>query len=489
MDRTAESLDLDSVRNLRLTNTRLRDQMDNSCFRSFISSQKTDLTSRSLKRLSEIANHPKLGSAVQSFVVIAVVHDTSELDRMIKTKRRRIFEKQGVFSMTTEPQATEDELAEAQRNREKLLTSMREQESRAHDESDVRDLAVALRFLGKLDTLAVQAAVDQGLGGYIASASAREWHPIWIRASQVYLTVMQAIANSGIGINALRIFSTSRRCSVPTWDINESMSTLLSANFDQAAKHIKGFALSVSTKVETDPQKIADARANLSDVDRAYYEAGMPTRIGLLSADDPLAIADENYPGVARLLQQMPNLERLDLHLYQTLQGHPRSYAKVFTHIAEKALLESLKNCTFRGLYCDESSLLAFFCRRDSLITLEMRDMHLVSGSWAPVFARLCTLPDLQQVVLHNIWSPKGLVHLAPKQPPQKSDDDVPSWSVSNTSSFPCLDGRMVYSRTFSRDEMINERFEFAKGPEERQMGSPAFYVWMTSKQAEYGPP
>lgn len=473
IDRVAESLDLDSIRNLRLTSTRLCDHMDVSRFRYFMAAQETDLTSRSLERLRAIANHPKLGSAVQSLTIIAVVYDTSELDRMLKTKRRRVFQKQGVFSMTTEPQATEEELVEAQRNRERMLASMREQETRGNDESEVQELAAALRSLGKLDTLEVQAAVDQGLGGYIPSASAREWHPVWIRASQVYRTVMQAIASSGVATNKLRIFSDSKRCSIPTWDVNEHIPTLMSANFDQAAKHIKDFSLSVSTKVETDRQKIADARANLSEVDRAYYEAGMGTQAGLLKPDDPLAIAEENYPGVARLLLPMQNLERLDIHLYQTLQGLPKSYSKVFTHIADEVVMGSLKHCTFRGLYCDEASLLSFFRRHNALVKLEMRDMHLESGSWKPVIAHLCTtaVPDLQQVVLHNLWG-------APAD-----------WSADQNTSFPCMDGRMVYSRIFSRDEILKEKFEFAKGPVERQMGSPAFYVWMTTRQTEYGPP
>lgn len=52
----------------------------------------------------------KLGSAVQNLTVLATVCDVSVLDRMLSTKRRRITERQGVFTTTTEPEATQEEV-------------------------------------------------------------------------------------------------------------------------------------------------------------------------------------------------------------------------------------------------------------------------------------------------------------------------------------------------------------------------------------------
>lgn len=327
--RIGEYLDLESIRNLRLVCKVVCNSLYGQRFRHFFAIQKTDLTSRSLTRLGQIADHPKLGSAVQTLIVLAVVYDTSELDRMLRTKRRRIHEQQGVFSMTTEPEATDEELYEAGENRQRLLALIQEQEIMRQDESDEQLLAGALRSLGQLHSLAIEAAVVQDLGGYAAASSVFDWHPIWIRAAQVYRTVTQAVARSSVIVNALHIYTSSKRCSVPTWDVNDHMPALQSANFARAADSIKSISLSVSTKVETNYQKIVEARANLLGADRAYYEAGMGTRAGLLSENDPSAVAEENYPGVARLLKQMPNLERLDLHLYNTLQAPANNYSKV----------------------------------------------------------------------------------------------------------------------------------------------------------------
>lgn len=486
VDKIAEDLDLDSIRNLRLACKALHDRSYGPRFRSYFETQQTDLSVKSLERLCQIARHSRLGSAVQSLVVLAVVYDTSEIDHLLETGRRRVFEQQGVFSITTEPTATE-ELDEAKKNREQLCALMQEQQAVIRNESGFQLLADALRSLGKLAILEVEAAVVQEPGKYGTASSTCEWHRVWVRATQVYRTVTLAIAGSGIAVDALHFYKSSRKCSVPTWDVNEHMPALESAGFAQAAKHIKSISLSVSTKVETDYRKIADARANLSEVDRAYFEADMGSDAGLLSEDDLSVVAEGNFPGVARLLKPMSNLERLELHLYKTLRGGTASYSKVFSCIADDVVLPSLRHVILRGLDCEEASMLAFLHTHDTILTLEMREIHFVSGSWASIFAHLCTMPSLQEVTLQNIWGPNRMTSLAPRSPPREVGDR--EWSTKSH-SFPCLGGgSMVHTRTFSRAEMEKEKFEFAKRPNGRQLGSPDFHRWITSRRAEYGPP
>lgn len=221
---------------------------------------------------------------------------------------------------------------------------MKEQQQFKRDKSDVRSLAAALCGFGSLKALVIEASVDQGLGVYNEPSSIREWHPVWIRAVEVYRTVTLAMARSSIAVEYFGIYKRSQRCSVPTWDVNAHMPSLESSNFSQAAQHIKSISLSVSTKVETDMQKVADARARLTGAELAYYEAGMGTQAGQLSENDSDAVSEENYPGVARLLTQMPHLEQLDLHLYGTLRGSVKSYAKIFTYIADDVRLLSLRS-------------------------------------------------------------------------------------------------------------------------------------------------
>ncbi|KAL8922495.1 MAG: hypothetical protein Q9172_003540 [Xanthocarpia lactea] len=480
-----EELDLAAICNLRLTCRGLSNRCCSPRFKSFFKQQAINLTSEDLRRLCLVASHPRIGPAVRNLAVMAVVCDTSELDRILSTKRRRIHEKKGVFSVTTEPKATQEELDEAQKSRDRLVSQRSEQQQMRRDESDVQLLAAALRSLHTLDVLAVEAAIDQGSEEkLIASSAAREWHPIWIRGSQVYQVVMLAIAHSGVAVNTLTIYNGSQRCSVPTWDVNQLLPTLDSMNFATAAQYIKAICLSVSTKVETDAQKIADARARMSEADRAYYEAGMGTNADLLSNKDPVAVADENYPGIALLLKRMPNLETLDLHLYDTLKGSANSYVKLFSSIADELVFSSLYRLTLRCLYCDEASLLKFLRAHAKIERLELREIHLLSGSWSPILEHLVTMASLQHVTFHNLWRPeKGMLNLGPKDP-SKSD-----WKYDMKSSFSCMGGHMVHTRTFSQKDIQSERFEFADRPAGRQKGSPQFHHWITERRAECGPP
>ncbi|KAL8855445.1 MAG: hypothetical protein Q9178_007915 [Gyalolechia marmorata] len=404
---------------------------------------------------------------------------------MLSTKRRRIHEQQGVFSVTTEPKATQEELDEAQKSRDRLVKRRSEQQQMRRDESDVKLLAAALRSLRTLDVLAVGAAIDQGSEEkLITPSAAREWHPTWIRGSQVYQIVMLAIAHSGVAVNTLTIYHGPLRCSIPTWDVNQLLPTLDSMNFAAAAQHIRAICLSVSTKVETDAQKIADARASMSEADRAYYEAGMGTTADLLSDEDPVALADENYPGIARLLERMPNLETLHLHLYNTLKGSANSYVKVFSSIADELVFPSLCRLTLRCLYCDEASLLKFLRAHAKIERLELREIHLLSGSWSPILEHLVTMPSLQHVTFHNLWRPEeGMLNLGPKDPSQSD------WKYDMESSFSCMSGRMVHTRSFSQKDIQSERFEFADKPAGRPKGSPQVHRWITERSAECGPP
>ncbi|KAI4094902.1 MAG: hypothetical protein LQ348_006638 [Seirophora lacunosa] len=503
VDKIIEDLDLFAVKSLRLACKKVCDRTY-ARFRCFFESQRTDLTSKSLKRLSLIANHPKLATAVRCVVVLALVYDLSELDRTLRIKRRRVYQRQGLFSLTLEPQASPEELQEAQQTRERLYAQMQERDSMIRNETDLQLLADTFRSFGKLNTLAVEPAVSRGRANHELASSVHEWYTIWIRAAQVYRTVMLSVARSGVAISNLHIYTSraSQRCSVPTWDINKHIPALLSAKFGRSAEHIKTISLSISTKVETDCQKIAEARAKLCETNRAYYQAGLAPSAGLRFDNNPAAVvAEGNFPGVARLLKQMPNLQRLDLHLYRTLWKGADSYAKVFSCLVEEeVVLPSLRQCKLRGLYCDETSLLAFLRAHPNIATLELRSVKLVSGAWRPIFARLCAMPLLQRVTLQNIRAPpeggvvlrERMVNLGPKHPTAAlhEDDGIPSWSADNRRSYPCGGGLMVHTRTFSREEMQRERFEFAEVPDDALvMASPAHHRFFTSNQAEYGPP
>ncbi|KAL9601179.1 MAG: hypothetical protein Q9219_002679 [cf. Caloplaca sp. 3 TL-2023] len=479
LEAIVEDLELDSLCNLRLTCRTLRELLYCPRFKSFFARQTTDLTLQSLERLRQLAAHPKLGPAVRTLRILAVVIDVGKYNYRVVTKSRRVHEYSRVSSITSEAQAGEVEIEEAQQSSEQLLTLQQEQQKMIRNNSELHGLVGALRIWKQLDTVALQAAVVQTPGQYTLASSLRDWRLVWIRAAQVYRTVTEAIASSSVMIHTLDICKRSTRCRIPIWDIRDHMSMLQSVDFAATAKHIRNFFLSVSVVDETESER--SLRTSAVDIDRS----GIPAHALFAKA------GRQNYRGVALLLKEMPNLECLDMHLFRTSNSHhPRSYTKIFLSMANELVLQSLRHCVLRGLYVEESSLLIFLRTHDHLQTLELHEIHLTTGSWSPIFSHLCKMPLLQQVKLDSLWAPpKNLVHLASNHQPHDDDPKKPVWRADNTTSFPCMDGTKVYARDFSRDEILREKFDFAQGPNGPPLGSPSAHQWHSTRRIQYGPP
>jgi hypothetical protein len=96
---------------------------------------------------------------------------------------------------------------------------------------------------------------------------------------------------------------------------------------------------------QTDFKKIKDARMRIEGAEWAMTEVGMSSYVGYLVSDSPEAQHQDNFPGVTELLQMMPNLKVLDLHLYYLLHGSIREndYHKIFTRIAQTCAFPALE--------------------------------------------------------------------------------------------------------------------------------------------------
>jgi hypothetical protein len=116
----------------------------------------------------------------------------------------------------------------------------------------------------------------------------------------------------------------------------------------------------------------------------------------------PQSLYRDNFPGVSRLLQNMPNLQKLDLHMYQTLEyeaydGGSRLhyYEAVFKHIVDAKLqFRQLKTLILRGLFLDAEDLLTFMRHHSRIERLELHNAILgprpgYSG-WNNVLTTLC---------------------------------------------------------------------------------------------------
>ncbi|KAL2013888.1 hypothetical protein VTN00DRAFT_1413 [Thermoascus crustaceus] len=421
VEKIIKYLDLNTIKSLRLTSKVFGERCLGPRFKSFLKQQTTDLTEQSLWSLCTLASHPELGPAVKNLTIMATVYDASKLERILSTKKRRIVESSGPFARKEEREALSNE-------------------------SVIDSLASALRLLGRLDSVDLDATVVQGPNVTVSTATG-EWHPIWILASQVYCLTMSAVARSGVAVDTVTVYRNTPRCSVPSCDITAHVEKLDAGHLTFAGTSIKNLALSISTKVETDFHKITAARERLEGADRAFHEV-FGSKAGLLEASNPEALAEENFLGIARLLRLMPKLEAIDLHLYDTLEGDAKAYDQIFKAIAREVHLPSLEQCFLRGIYASEESMLQFLENHPRINHLDLREMTITSGSWEPIFKYLGSrMTALTRLRLSNLRDEnKSLRNLNPVW-------EEGSGAADYSSSYPCGGGLMVHTREFDVDD------------------------------------
>jgi hypothetical protein len=266
-----ENLKLDDIKSVRLTCKGL--STIGPRFKSFFAKQTTDLSSDSLRQQKALASHPQLRSAVSTLVVMAAVIDTSELDRMLKTRKHRIVEVKGPFTMTTETECTEEELAQATKDLAYLISERTCQKNRTLDEN-IDSLATVLSLYSTLDTIDMDACVTKDPNKRVPVVHAGEWPPVFIRASEVYRITTSAIVKSRVLLKTLLIYRATPRCSVTSFDVTTHMSQLEALpGFASTAASLENFALSFSTRVQTDFSKIEAAREQLEGAAAAFHNA------------------------------------------------------------------------------------------------------------------------------------------------------------------------------------------------------------------------
>jgi hypothetical protein len=276
-ERVLENLDLEDIKSFRLTCKALGNV--SARFKTYFAQQTTDLTVDSLRKQHELASHPQLRSAVNTLVAMAAVFDTSKLDRMIKTKRHRIVEVKGPFTTTTEPNCTEEELDQAAADLEWMHSQQNYQKSQTLAEN-INTLAAILNLYGTLDIISLDACVYLGPDKRVPTPQAGEWHPVIMHASEVYQIATSAVAKSRVSLNTLLIYRSTPRCSVPSIDVTTHMSQLEAIpGFETTFSSLENFALSFSTRVETDFSKIEAARARLEGAEAAYHRAMVSMKI------------------------------------------------------------------------------------------------------------------------------------------------------------------------------------------------------------------
>lgn len=118
-------------------------------------------TVQELNGLFDLASDPVLGQAVKSVSIIAVVFDTTELESMLKSRRKRLRERQGQEIATTTVECTKEELVETQQDLDWLRARI---DLRNEEDTDsvIAFLSRVLHHFGNLSTRTVDSCVLTG---------------------------------------------------------------------------------------------------------------------------------------------------------------------------------------------------------------------------------------------------------------------------------------------------------------------------------------
>ncbi|CAK48331.1 hypothetical protein CBS63078_374 [Aspergillus niger] len=479
VDEILEYLDLETIKSLRLTDRTWSGLCLGPRFKSFMRHQSTDLTPQSLESLGALSCHAILRPAVKDLTIVAAVYDSSLLQRVLRTSRCE--DENGTLWIAARD-CTPDEVVQAEAD----LAWLEEQSSKHQLKQEnhiVSTLAAILNNFGRLDWVSMEAKVTHSPRPEVFR-SRGDWHAIWLKATQVYHIAMSAIAESTISVNSLTIFRNPIRSAIPSNEITTHMRTLDPAACTFASgQSIKNFSIDLSTRIDTDRERLSKRRGDIEiwelETRRSWHGLSPGT---LLASLEPEVNSEDNYPGVARLLQKMPNLEALTLRLRCTVIGDVSLYHRLFEEIASKVHLPQLKRLRLLGIYATSDSLQCFLRKHPDIELLGLEKVNLVSGAWQPVFEEIRKMPSLTRVVLASISGEGRTLNLRPAE--DKDDRSDPS----NTDYYLCTRGVFVHRREFDARD-IQKGFQFNTDNQGAPQGTHGFTSFLVFDQEHYGLP
>ncbi|POS74747.1 hypothetical protein DHEL01_v206864 [Diaporthe helianthi] len=469
-------LDLVSMKRLRLTSQPHARKCLSPAFLEFYKYQETDLTATSLQRLREITIHPALGPAVKRLTVVAVFYNPSSLLLAIRRLRDPL---RGTWTETipVDPNARNKELLDKIGQLYKIMSIRHEQQGQFSDEI-VDALSHILGNLGSLDVLKLTARVirpDLDKADQSVNARGVNWNCLWADCNRVFKLATCAMTMSQVHVKTFSVFTDcfGKIQSRVLNSLNTDLSNVDSISHTGASIKSLNLGLSTATVVPVTSDIIFHKDGSMKHL--------APVRI---ATTETRGRTEDNFPGVAAFLQQTPNLEALDLYMYNTMDGAPWAYSGIFSHISKTVHLPKLRRLALRGIWTKQSDLLLFLHNHPHLTHIDLRELHVNGGPWEPILKHLQSMPDLASMHLENLWGgSEHLINLQPVNPLYGREERIPG------QFYPTRNGTMIHTRDIGVEEIKNG-LEFVKSRgSSRGKGSRALFKWIQQRKIDYGPP
>jgi hypothetical protein len=467
-----EHLSLQDIISVRLANRELARRCVGRRFEYFISQKATDLTGESIASLLELANHP-FGALVKCLIINAVYYDSVQVSRIIRW---------GVGSRAFElmdPNAfyTEEDVGKARQDINWLKYRQRQHLNRMKSGEAITQLTTLLKALTGLQEISLDAYTLRRPNMRVATSRCADIRPIFSSASRVFAATMVAIARSGVSIKKLSVFKDTGMCSVQSNDVTIVALKMREMGLSLVSAGIEEFSISMATNLP--PEHVTSSHPLL--------EGTLATMMGWsrLTALPEGGSITHNYlrfAGPVPLLQEMPELKSLHIHLYNSWNGTSNGYSSFIRYLAANTLLPKLQHCSFRGLKTNDISLCHFLTNHPTITYLEIHKMEC--SDWDPVYAELARMPNLEKLALCMLSQRKDLISLEAREQRFAVEREALTgcW-------LPCSEGKdLIHTRTLGKEE-IQAGLQFRKLESEVPTPTPMTGQLYRLLQQEYGPP
>ena len=389
-------LDADSIGQVRRVSRGCKVQFT-PFFLHYFRTQDIDLSPRSLQRLSDMASSPDLCGAVRVLNLTCLYHQ----EAAISSRGPNTYS----YRARGPPDVAQHQPDQAHFSGNAMCDA----------------LTTLLRRLSNIDTITLEGAVicytrEQPLSEHRCNTEnvrGLSWLGLWAHAIRASRVVLSAVARSQPGLKSLFIYQKTVRCGLPTNQITADLIDRMEAEgFEVVGRGLQHLAISVGTTVLPPP---ASSTEDTPSTSRGFYELVDLIGGDKLEVGDPRLDAHAGLDGLTRLLRFMPNLESLDLHLFnaapiRSTVPEDRPFQSLLPTLFTSLSLARLESLSLRGLPATEQTLTGFLSQHPRLRSLALDDVYLSGGSWTKVLAvavRAC--PGLSRAQLCNLWQPEGL--------------------------------------------------------------------------------
>jgi hypothetical protein len=392
-------LDAASLGILRLGSRRMREAFTPHFIRHHIGdSQSIDLTKQGLDRLRGLSSSYDLRPRIRHLHLVCIYYHETPADPDPDTT----FPDDPIFPRRDQWLLRPLRLLDAPEDR-KWMDDRQAEQFALPGAAICVQLTDAFHAFGGLDQITLEAAVVLGRlpehrwpphkVEYLA------WRELWARTIQAYRIVMSAIARSQIHLGSLTIYKETKICSVPCNEVAVVFSRILQEGFAAVGSCLNNFSISLATAV-TPVVPVSDDE---------FYEPFDISGGQRLSANDLKVDNKPEFQDIAQLLQLMPNLKSLTMHLYQTFRDDNsffNSYSSLLSAIFHSTPRPHLLSLDLQGFPVQITLMNDALSNSPNIQSIRLQYMYFQPSHWAQALSPLAdTHTPVRSLYLSDIWS------------------------------------------------------------------------------------